>query len=464
MTMDPLLPDKRPPPMQPLSIRGKDSMGHVYTDLTYEGAPVIQSVVKGSFLAQEIEISELESLGCPLDEARKIVGRGYIEEYRQHLLDGLPQPAAEALLCAMIGQDPAISPDLHEKIALSPTEGGTGGVYFLKNFRGEKTFVFKPEDEEPFMPSWPRRGVIDVDSSGDIDYPVRLSIKKGRGVGNELLAAKIMADEFKLDVPSIFYVSPKLRVSRIGSLSRGVGEGLAQKKGGSLQEFKPGFLGSSIRDMSAMHRTFRGLYEGFESSMRVAERIAIADCVCGNCDRNSGNILYSQATKKIYPIDHSLCFPDGLSLDGFLRRGDFVNETDFRLRVPMEDAISEETRELCHHLDSAEIEETMRDAGASFGAIQEMHMRISFLKIAIEVLPGVDLARVISFYNEEVDEGMGSAPSLILESARRAGELHKEGDSFPQFLENFQKEARVLLREFPEGLPKRSREKLPRFS
>jgi hypothetical protein len=75
------------------------------------------------------ELGLFEGLGCPPEEVRKIVGKGYLAEYQRHLSQ-MPQRAAEALVCLMISQDPDIGVDLRKKISPQVSEGGTGGSIF----------------------------------------------------------------------------------------------------------------------------------------------------------------------------------------------------------------------------------------------------------------------------------------------------------------------------------------------
>lgn len=202
--MEPISPFGKPSSSTPDSTPsvGRDSLGHEYRNLSSCSLDGTDSAVSGVFIASRSVSPEgqlLRDLGCPVEEIDKLVGHGYIEEYYRHIASGLPQPAAEALLCAKIGQNPMISEALRGEIGSRLAPGGTSGVYFLKNFKGETTFVFKPEDEEPFMPGCPHS--FEDKFPASTEYPVRLSIKGGASARNEVLAGKIMSEVFGLDVP-----------------------------------------------------------------------------------------------------------------------------------------------------------------------------------------------------------------------------------------------------------------------
>lgn len=333
------------------------------------------------------EYAKLIELGCPESEAVKLLGRGYIEEYERHFMR-TSQPAAEALLVLMISQDILIDKELRDRITPDISEGGSGGVYFLKNFRGEKVFVFKPQDEEAFMPAWPKSAVYSEFNPAEENYPVRLSIRKGSGSRNEAIGAQV-SKLFGIDVPDTYLVDPVLLVHE----NRGVlyrqrkdESGLPLRvrpvrKMGSLQEYKPGeALNASLRLIQVV-RYYGLFYGGLQKSFEVLSRIILFDCICGNADRNLGNALYDREGKKIYLIDHGLCFPDGLSLSALERRGYLTNETTFRLPMPSEDEkMSPELQEFCAALDILKLEELLYAGGAEKSSIMEMKMRVILVK------------------------------------------------------------------------------------
>ncbi len=417
------------------------------------------SQVAGAGDSLPSEAKVFEGLGCPLEDARKIVGKGYLAEYQRHL-SKMPEAAAQALLCLMISQDPDIGVDLRKKISPEISKGGTGGVYFLKNFNGDRTFVFKPQNEEPFMPAWPKVALFSDFNPAEPDYPIRLSVRGGRGSQNEVIAARI-AKEFHLDVPETYLVRPRVSVTeKFGVLAvyREDREDFlaATRKEvatGSLQEFKPGITMAEINTFRQVFHIYSKLYGGLEETTWVNARMMLFDFVCGNADRNVGNVLIDQLNRKMYPIDHGLCFPDGLSLDALGRRGYIVNETDFRPLVFAEEegTISELSLEFCRDLNAGHLASIMREGGALESSIEEMQMRVRLVKILAERrVPVVEMKDFFQFKEK------GQSPieliankalislGLTQDSLKGASDADKRA-LFPSYLEEFERQVYSYL-------------------
>jgi hypothetical protein len=310
------------------------------------------------------------------------------------------------------------------------------------------------------MPAWPKCGAHSEFIPSEPDYPIRLSVRRGSGSQNEVIAARI-AKEFHIDVPETYLPRPVVSVTEgkgVLSVYKDGREDFLLRtrkavKTGSLQEFKPGTTLAGVTTFRQINTLYCKLYSGAEESAQVNARLMLFDFVCGNADRNLGNVLIDPINKKIYPIDHGLCFPDGLSLDAVGRRGDVTNETTFQLPFLQEegDTISQPSLELCRDLNSDELAIIMREGGASESSIEEMKMRVLFVKILAEAGKNVgDMKHYFHF-----KEGGKSPLELIVSAALRTlgmtelklkvmGEDEKRA-LFPFYLAEFERQAHIYL-------------------
>lgn len=420
--------------------------GHVFevgrSDATIPGVPVHAGAgsLEAAFSAMEIGANEKTSLiglGCPEDDARVLTGKGYFATYQENLAH-YPPSVALALLTLVISQDPAISPALFEKIRVKLAETGCSGVYFLKDFSGKITHVFKPEDEEMYMSACPRTIDEEYSNPPEADYPVRRSIAKGRLAKNEVAAAALAIKYLGLDLPVCYYVSPSVQVNSLGTLAlTGEDPKLHRAtKSGSLQEFKEGqLLGVILRGASAaaIPKFVSRIHQGQE----VIERMTLADLLLGNCDRQCANIIVDPKARRLYPIDQGLTFPDGMSLAAFARRGKIYNETRCFSGFIVEDRISDETKGLYTRLDLAEVGAFARSLDVPESAVEELLLRGHFLKIALE--KGATLRQLVDFCQEKPDDGGESGLRTLANEALTVS-LDAEGRGrFHSYLDNFKR-------------------------
>lgn len=409
--------------------QGKDAFGHTFkvqpggeimVPLAIMASSESSSPKDLEFSYLKIETNKIDSLialGCPEEDAHILSGKGYLEAYQENLIH-YPPSVALALLTLVISQDPDISTTLLEKIRPKLTETGCSGVYFLKDFSGKTTHVYKPEDEEMYMPACPRAIPEGYERPPESEYPVRLSIAKGWGAKNEVAAAKI-GQQLGLDVPACYYVSPPVKVTDSGRLSNASGTRVV-KKPGSLQEFVEGDLfGTRIRGQGPMApmKILQRLYGDPAESLQVVERMVLMDILLGNADRHVNNLIVDVKGRRLYPIDHGLTFPDGMSLEALTRREAIVNETRC-WSGPTDEEISDATKTLFAGLDLDDMAVFIRSQGLKESSIEEMLLRGHFLKIGLE--HGASLNTLVTYCNED-REGESQLLATAYDAIRSLG-------------------------------------------
>lgn len=173
----------------------------------------------------------------------------------------LPQVEAEF---SIIGPDALLdlADNIEQETILEPVkiDDGCGGVYLLG--ANDSRVVFKPRDEE-------------VESTGQVGYVKEF--------------AAYLIDDGMARVPH----------TGIACLPW-IGKDGYSLKVGSLQQFVPetesaADLGPALFNQDDVHR------------------IGVLDLRIVNCDRHSGNMLFSNETKNLVPIDHGLSFPNAFT-------------------------------------------------------------------------------------------------------------------------------------------------------
>jgi len=154
-------------------------------------------------------------------------------------------------------------------------EEGLGGTYFVMDEKGEKVFVFKPEDEEPGCVNNPKKNFKEVKNG----------VKPGEGAIREWIAFMLDRDHFA-KVPKTKYVE----LEKFGNNS--------ETKKGSLQEFIKN-VGNTMDFGSSLF------------SVENVQRIAQFDIRTFNLDRNGENLLVCEnnGEYELIPIDHSYILP-----------------------------------------------------------------------------------------------------------------------------------------------------------
>jgi len=282
----------------------------------------------------------------------------YDRRFQNLVESGVKDRVAEAIVTAEICEDKSISEASKAPLLPEATEGGTSGSYFLKNRAGKKIGVFKPQDEEIFMPNNPRGHEAKY-------FEERLGPRSGHIQGTSFLkeiAAYSIAKGLFDHVP----LTTKLEIP---FRQKPNSDSVIHKRG-SFQAFAEGepievLKTEQIRDMP----------------VKEVQKMALFDLMVGNSDRNMGNALYDSNEGVLTPIDHGLVFLDSLDWMG----GFPISELNCQwvvwpqVRVPLDS----ELRESFLNYD---LEKKCQDLGAleiSEGSIREHKIRIIFLREAL---------------------------------------------------------------------------------
>mmetsp|Transcript_91487 Transcript_91487/g.182336 ORF Transcript_91487/g.182336 Transcript_91487/m.182336 type:complete len:583 (-) Transcript_91487:216-1964(-) len=177
---------------------------------------------------------------------------------------------------------------------------GTGGCYFIPDTRGHPVAVFKPRDEEPYMPNNPREAMVwhgDEGMNGE-DVRMRHGVGPGGCCYREVAA-------YLLDTGHFARVPQTTLVKCLHPKFTNREQTPQGPKVGSFQAF-------ACSD---------GVAEDFSSSKFPADevhRIALLDIRTLNCDRNVGNLLVRRSSSggsiSLVPIDHGYCLPEVLEI------------------------------------------------------------------------------------------------------------------------------------------------------
>lgn len=216
-----------------------------------------------------------------------------ISEARQGMLKGLPPRLAEE---------------------------GIGGTYFLRSTKGDMVAVFKPGEEEPFMPNNPKGHVGIPGQMG-----VRPGVRAGEGHIREVAAFLLDHGAFS-DVPATSLAT--VQHDAFFSVGTGAKQTDSKQRVGSVQTFV--HFNESAGDMAPQ-----------SFPVQQVHKVAILDIRLLNLDRNDGNLLvrirqvvdqrpadapywsnrpapgrwiWPDSRLQLIPIDHSYCLPDRLEV------------------------------------------------------------------------------------------------------------------------------------------------------
>lgn len=189
---------------------------------------------------------------------------------------------------------------------------GLSGSYFLRGSEKEDLCIFKPFDEEPYAHNNPKGFVGKLHSKG-----IRQGVLSGEGAAREV-AAYLVDDKRIHRVPLTFFAEvfhPYFERSQIQGTVQQDGKITSSNGISKLENTKLKFGSLQLLKKN------NGTSDDFSCrlfSLEQMQAIAALDIRILNCDRNTGNILVRRSTEdgrvSIYPIDHSLSFPDNLSI------------------------------------------------------------------------------------------------------------------------------------------------------
>lgn len=203
-------------------------------------------------------------------------------------------------------------------------EDGCGGVYLLgsPDKTDEKLAIFKPFDEE-------------VNSAGHMGFIREF--------------AAYLIDDSMAGIPATGIACIPWKNH-------------SEAKIGSIQEYIPD--AESAADLGP------GLFE-----VNDVHRIGILDLRIVNCDRHSGNMLFSKKRKKLIPIDHGLSFPSAFT---DLGKASF----DWLLYPAAKEPFSEEMLREIEAIDIHRDLSILRSLGTGLGSELTIWMSTTLLKIA----------------------------------------------------------------------------------
>jgi Phosphatidylinositol 3- and 4-kinase len=206
----------------------------------------------------------------------------------------------------------SITKGFHRGFIPKEVKQGLSGSYFLRGADKEDLCIFKPYDEEPYAPNNPKGFVGKLYSKG-----VRNGVLSGEGAAREVAAYLI--DSMRMHrVPETFFAEvehPFFERSQIDGTIGLDGKIIANTKLKTASRTKLKFGSLQLLKKN------NGTSDDFSVSLFPLEQmqaIAALDIRILNSDRNTSNILVKRRSEdgrvSIYPIDHSLSFPDNLSI------------------------------------------------------------------------------------------------------------------------------------------------------
>ena len=262
------------------------------------------------------------------------------QSHYNHLCNGGIDPVtAEATITIMMSFDPEVDPEIKERISPSRATGGMSGAYYVRNREGEKIGIFKPRDEEPYMPNNPNR--CKRRDTGVIRNEMRNGQASGTACYKEVIAYEVLGDFAPIPHTSFIevYFPRSLRDKDMELIL----------KLGSFQRFVEGYTLDCMRNLAV-------------ESIPVLDmqKMASSDIVGGNADRSMGNMMYDPQKKQLHCIDQGITFLS--SLDWNLPPDDILAEVschwgDF---PQCKEPILPEVRDWILSLDENKIESIIR--------------------------------------------------------------------------------------------------------
>lgn len=194
----------------------------------------------------------------------------------------------------------AIASDLHmalqRKIAPTPVEACTGGVYYMRSTTHRIAAIFKPADEEAYAPNNPKQYLRESMVTANTGIPgIRAGILAGDSATREA-AAYLLDKDHRAGVPMTALASAYHPAFHYATQHK--------RKPGSLQVYVP-------------HKCLADDLSPNLFPVEDVHMIAVLDIRLGNQDRHGGNVLVTEPHKKTYkliPIDHGACLPRVSSL------------------------------------------------------------------------------------------------------------------------------------------------------
>ncbi|NGX53567.1 MAG: hypothetical protein K1000chlam4_00279 [Chlamydiae bacterium] len=304
-------------------------------------------------------MTKLSSLKLFSHETKaNIATKFYNQRYDDLVKSGMKEEVAESIVTIEMSTDPNVSDAMKSKISPKATNGGMSGSYFIKDRKGKNIAIFKPRDEDVFMPNAPTAG----DRRGfNPDNPKRHQLNgQPQGVTwlKEVAAWEIDKGQ-SANVPFTTAIT-------VPFPTRGRGTKPILKKG-SLQMF---VAGKGANEMLAT--------EVDVIPTKEIQKMAAFDLLIGNGDRHEGNFMWDKSTQTLSLIDHDSAFLDSLDWKEGLQmsEGRFEWWSYTQVGIPTDP----EVKDWILNYDLKAKCQILEELGVSEGSIREHRLRVLFVQ------------------------------------------------------------------------------------
>ena len=330
-----------------------------------------------------LEILKGEGSLLPNDRAR-LVDILYHHRHQGLIKSGYDSITAEGILSIEMSCDPEINLEVRKQICPQLTGRGLSGSYYIKNFQGKIIGIFKPSNEEVYMPHNPRNKLPDeYDRFSRKGKRQRVGHIAGTSCYKEVLAQDL-GGNFS-GVPFTTLITVPFPVSKESKQ--------LMLKTGSFQHFVPGV-------------SFHELKNSDITSIPIAEvqKQAAFDLAFGNSDRNYGNGLYDKRNFQLHSIDQGLILLD--SLNWYNPVHDIFAETHGCWMVfgQVKEPINAEIKNWIQDLNEVEIEQKIRDRFTSMLALENPSPQKEDLEKYVEGVVVANRTQVL-FLKKAVEKG-----------------------------------------------------------
>lgn len=356
-------------------------------DLSYVVQQTLQEMAANrTFVVEESSekfkqiVSYLSQINAISPSAQQVVLETFYRNRLERLKESLPELVAQATVSIEMSCDPLVSTQRKAQIMPKPTTGGTSGSYFIKDLDGNTIGVFKPMDEEVFMPNNPMGKAQPYHSTIDLRMGPRTGHQQGSSWTKEVGAYLVDRGEHA-NVPYTTPLTVPFPIRR--------GNTQIISKTGSIQEFKRGVPAEELKT------------EEIESiPIAQSQKIALLDLLIGNSDRNLGNMLWDRDGQELIPIDHGLCLLDSLDWQRIPR-----SETSCAWIVwpQMKQPVDPSLVKWIQNFDIEQKQKELAEAGISESSLREFTTRAIFLKAALE--KGLNLYEIGILSMENAESG-----------------------------------------------------------
>lgn len=388
---------------------GIDKKGHLYTVVKKEKAAVLSQKQKGQLNQLGLDyalshlsdhefheisrgteaynnlVKKLTSLHIFSDEDKSAFAyMWYGQRYQDLVGSGILKFVAEGQITIEMSCDPNILPAHKEIFSPEPTgtQVGISGSYFIRDREGKRIGVFKPMDEEPYMPNNPNPG---YQAAYDAVFPrcwVRTGQRQGEGWKKEAVAWELDQDHF-VGVPYTCVMEvtfPK---------SRGSSEIISKR--GSFQQFVEGKPLTELTNAEVVKIPASEIH-----------KMAIFDLMVGNSDRHFGNFFWDSSAQQIRPIDHGLILLDSMDWSvGKTPRSE--GKFEWQILEQAKQPVDAEAKKWALEYDVEGSCRLLRQRGISEGSIREHRLRVIFIQEGIR--QGFSLDKLAKMSSQSSEKG-----------------------------------------------------------